>query len=402
MLFDVLVSRDPRRRVRLVQWLIASGVYIGAATLLTTGVGQGWMNRSALLLWLGFVFLVLASSYVALRSGWTERFRDPSITVWQLASGVLAVSWGYLICGPMRTSALFPIMVVFAFGAFTLRWRQIAFLTVLAVSSLVVAVVLRALFPHWVPAQGEVPAIRLDINNVLMIVVVLPALAVIAARLSALRRKLHEQREALSQALAEVERLAVSDELTGIANRRSMRFLLERSVSASLREATPFCIAILDLDHFKSVNDSLGHARGDEVLKEFTRRASAQLRSSDTLGRWGGEEFVLVTRGTIDGMCRLLDRIRNAVSHCDNAAGRITFSAGIAQHRPGETGDELLARADVAMYAAKHTGRDRYVVAQAVDGKSPVSSRPAVRGADADGSPSKNTLGQEPPLAQID
>ncbi|MGP1666997.1 MAG: GGDEF domain-containing protein, partial [Rhodanobacter sp.] len=118
--------------------------------------------------------------------------------------------------------------------------------------------VLRSVFPHWVPAQGEVPPIRLDVNNVLMLVVVLPALAVIAARLSGLRRKLSEQREALSRALSEVERLAVSDDLTGIANRRSMRLLLEHHVSLSAREGTPFCLAILDIDHFKAVNDEFG------------------------------------------------------------------------------------------------------------------------------------------------
>ncbi|MFP7721725.1 GGDEF domain-containing protein [Lysobacter sp. A3-1-A15] len=360
---DVLGSRDPRRRLRLVQWLIASLVYLGAAALLVTGVGQGWMNTSALNLWLGFVGAVLAIGYVALRSGWTERFRDPSITVWQLSMGVLAVNWGYLICGPMRTSALFPIMVVFAFGAFTLRWRQIAFLTVLAVSSLVAAVVVRTLYPHWVPAQGDVAPIRVDINNILMLIVVLPALAVIAARLSSLRQKLRDQREALARALSEVERLAISDELTGIANRRSMQAMLERSVALSTRQVMPFSIAILDIDHFKAVNDTLGHAAGDEVLKAFARLSGSQLRDTDALGRWGGEEFLLVMPGGTDGVCRVLERIRESVRAGCLDGRSITFSAGVARHRAEETPDALLARADVALYQAKRTGRDRTVVA---------------------------------------
>ena len=357
---DVLGSREPRRRVRLIQWLIASAVYVGAASLLITGVGQGWMNKSALMLWLGFVFAVLAIGYTALRSGWTERFRDPSMTVWQLSMGVLAVNWGYLICGPMRTSALFPIMVIFAFGAFILRWREIAFLIVLALSSLVAAVVVRTLYPQWVPAQGEVAPLRVDINNVLMLVVVLPALGVIAARLSGLRRKLREQREALAHALAEVERLAVSDELTGIANRRSIRFLLERSASCG---GTPFCIAILDLDHFKAVNDDLGHAVGDQVLRTFAQHAAAQLRKSDALGRWGGEEFVLMMPGSLEGICSVLDRIREAIANGCPDGRRITFSAGVARYRAEDDADDVLARADAALYQAKRSGRDRYVVA---------------------------------------
>ncbi len=360
---DVLGSRDQRRRLRLVQWLIASLVYVGTATLLITGVGQGWMDTTALHLWLGFVALILVTGYTALRSGWTERFRDPSVSVWQLSMGVLAVNWGYLICGPMRTSALFPLMVIFAFGAFALRWRQIAFLTVLALSSLVAAVVIRTLYPQWVPAQGEITPLRVDINNLLMLSVVLPALAVIAARLSGLRQKLRDQRQALARALSEVERLAITDELTGIANRRSMQSLADRSVALSSRQLTPFSVAILDIDHFKAVNDDLGHAAGDAALKAFAQLANAELRSTDMLGRWGGEEFLLVLPGGRDGLGCVLDRIRTAVRNNCVDARPLTFSAGVAHHRPGETTDALLARADLALYAAKGAGRDRYVAA---------------------------------------
>lgn len=362
-ILDVLGSRDRRRRLRLVQWLIAGLVYAGTATLLVSGVGQGWMGTSALNLWLGFVTLILVVGYIALRSGWTERFRDPSISVWQLSMGVLAVNWGYVICGPMRTSALFPLMVIFTFGAFALRWRQIAFLTVLALSSLIGAIVLRALYPQLVPAQGGVAPLQVDINNFLMLTVVLPALAVTAARLSGLRQKLRDQRQALALALSEVERLAVTDELTGIANRRSMQVLTDRSVALSSRQLTPFSVAILDIDHFKAVNDDLGHAAGDAALQAFARIASATLRDTDSLGRWGGEEFLLLLPGTAEGFGSVLDRIRTGVRDACLDARPVTFSAGVAHHQPGETTDALLARADAALYAAKEAGRDRHVVA---------------------------------------
>lgn len=356
---SLLASDDKRRRLRLAQWFIASLVYVGAATLLITGVGQGWMGTTALGLWLAFVGAVVASSYVVLRSGWTERLRDPSLTLGQLSMGVVAVNWGYLICGPMRTSALFPIMVIFAFGAFTLRWRQIAFLTVLAVSSLVAVVVLRMLYPHWVPAQGEVSPLRVDINNVLMLIVVLPALAVIAVRLSALRQKLRDQREALSRALLDVERLATCDELTGLPNRRSMKLRLEQGIALSTRQVAPFGVAILDIDHFKAVNDRHGHAAGDVVLQRFATLASAELRATDALGRWGGEEFLLVLPGGRAGIERVVDRIRARVRDEGLHDEPVTFSAGVAVHRPGEDADTLLARADAALYRAKAAGRDR-------------------------------------------
>ncbi len=363
-LIDILGSTLPGRRERLLQWLIASSIYLGAAIVLTTGVFQGWMNPSALMLWLAFMLTIVATGYAALRSGWTERFHDPSVTTWQLSMGVVLANWGYLICGPMRTATLFPIMVVFAFGAFSLRWRHIAFLTCLSLLCLVAVVWFRAFFPEWVPAETEISPVRMDVNNVLMLIVVLPPMGVLAGRLSSLRRKLRDQREALSKALSEVERLAVSDELTGIANRRSMRSILERSAAMSSREITPFCIAIMDIDHFKAVNDRLGHAGGDQVLKAFAHRANAQLRSTDAIGRWGGEEFVLMICGNLEGACSILERIRKSVRDCAPDARPVTFSAGVAQHLPDETPDELLARADAALYKAKRTGRDRYVVAE--------------------------------------
>ncbi|WP_187770830.1 GGDEF domain-containing protein, partial [Cognatilysobacter lacus] len=312
-LLDLLASGERRRRLRLLQWLIATLVYAGAATLLLSGVGEGWIQASAVRAWVGFIALVQVISYAGLRSGWSERCRDPSLSMWQLAMGVVAVNWGYLICGPMRTSALFPLMVIFAFGAFALRWRQIALLTVLAVASLVAAIALRVTHPQWVSVQGTVDPFRVDTNNLLMILIVLPALAVIAARLSGLRQKLRDQREALGRALQEVERLAVSDELTGLPNRRSMQALVERSIALSDRGIAPFCAAILDLDHFKAVNDSLGHAAGDAVLRHVGCLGLAQLRATDVLGRWGGEEFLLVMPGTADAAAAALARIRTAV-----------------------------------------------------------------------------------------
>lgn len=359
----LVASQDQRRRLRLMQWVIASLVYVGAAMWLISGVAQGWMSTGALIPWLGFVSLVLLAGYIALRSGWTERFRDPSITVFQLSMGVIAVNWGYLMCGPMRTSSLFPLMVIFAFGAFTLRGRQIAFLTGLALSTLSLAIVLRAHYPLWIPGQAEITHMQVDVNNLLMLTVVLTAVAVISLRLSTLRQKLRNQRESLGLALAEVERLAVTDELTGIANRRSITALLNRSVALSSRNLTSFTVAILDLDHFKVVNDELGHAAGDTVLKAFARLASAELRDTDMIARWGGEEFLVLLAGGPDETNSALERIRKVVRHHCLDARTITFSAGVAHHRPGESTDDLVARADLALYAAKDAGRDRTVAA---------------------------------------
>lgn len=363
---DLLASRDRKRRLRLLQWLIASLVYAGSATVLLSGVEQGWISFAALAGWMGFVAAVLAVGYLLLRSGWSERWRDPSMTVWQLSMGVVAVNWGYLICGPMRTSALFPIMVILAFGAFSLRWREIAFVSLLAIVGLVAVVAARALLPGWSHGHVEVDPLRVDVHNLLMIVVVLPALATVAARLSDLRRKLRDQRQALAQALADVERLAVSDELTGLPNRRSIMLSASQALALSDRGRAAFGIALLDIDHFKAVNDELGHAVGDAVLKGFANAAVAQVRETDRLGRWGGEEFMLVMPASgAAAIATVVERIRAAVRTHARPGRTVTFSAGIAMHVPGESLESLLARADSALYRAKHDGRDRHAFARA-------------------------------------
>ena len=365
-LLDLLASRLPRRRLRLLQWLIASLAYVGAGTLLVVGVRQGWMQTPALALWASFVGIVLLAGYAALRSGWSERFAEPSLTVWQLSMGVIAVNWGYVICGPMRTSALFPLMVIFAFGAFTLRYRQIAFLTVFAVASLFGAVAIRHLHPAFARVSDAVDPLAVDINNILMILVVLPALAVITARLSSLRKKLRDQREALKTALAEVERLAVTDELSGLPNRRSIMEALARSTALAERGVAPFCVALVDLDHFKQVNDALGHAAGDAVLQRFAMIAGRTIRETDLLGRWGGEEFLLILPGASSTTAQaVLQRLQAAVRDTVLAGRAVTCSAGVAGFRRGESSATLLARADEAMYAAKHAGRDRVILAPA-------------------------------------
>jgi diguanylate cyclase (GGDEF)-like protein len=170
-------------------------------------------------------------------------------------------------------------------------------------------------------------------------------------------------------AQAELRRLASIDELTGVANRRWFTAMASRELERCRRFNHQLALLMIDIDHFKRVNDTHGHAVGDEVLKAFTRVLEGNLRSVDLLGRLGGEEFaVVLPESDHNAAAHTAERLRAAVEGLDfpfeDGSGlRITTSVGIAiLSTAGETLDSLLARADSALYAAKGEGRNRVVV----------------------------------------
>jgi diguanylate cyclase (GGDEF)-like protein len=358
---DAFLGIDSRRRIRIAQWLISVSVYVASAFVLWFGLRHGRMDEEFFIGWCVFLATGLSVFYFALRSGWSERFMDPALTAAQIVLGVIGVEWGYLMCGPVRGVTLFPLLLIFAFGAFSLSWRRIMWLTLFALASLVATVVAlngsRSGLGTWSLDNAD---LRLDLTNVLMIMILLPALSLVAARLSSLRFKLQLQRAALTEALEEVQRLATHDELTGLANRRHMQERLAQEQYRFLRQGHPFCIAIIDLDNFKQINDEHGHAAGDQVLRAFATEAIATLRSTDLFARWGGEEFLLLlpdTRGlqALASLQRMLTRIR-MLPH-ETGVG-LTFSAGVTEHRRDETVADTIARADRGMYEAKSAGRN--------------------------------------------
>jgi diguanylate cyclase (GGDEF)-like protein len=164
-------------------------------------------------------------------------------------------------------------------------------------------------------------------------------------------------------------RLASTDALTGLPNRRRTAELATAALANATATDAPLTIAIIDLDHFKIINDRCGHATGDLVLKEFARLGSQALRDTDVLGRWGGEEFLLVMPGaTLEFALASLERMRTLVFGihlpASGAGLRVSLSAGLAPGvRRGMSLDEIIARADSALYAAKNAGRDLVRVA---------------------------------------
>ena len=158
-----------------------------------------------------------------------------------------------------------------------------------------------------------------------------------------------------------LEVLSVTDKLTGLYNRRKLDELLNEQISLADRYGTPMSIIMLDIDHFKRVNDTHGHGVGDDVLVGMANLLRQNMRETDALGRLGGEEFVVVCRhNNFSESMAAATKLRQAIAdHIFPVVGQVTSSLGVASWRADDTATTLLARADEALYRAKHAGRNR-------------------------------------------
>jgi diguanylate cyclase len=192
------------------------------------------------------------------------------------------------------------------------------------------------------------------------------------------RDELREMRETAQATAAEIAKLhqeldrvsaqARHDTLTGALNRKGLEEALSRELSVVRRREAPLCIALLDIDNFKKINDERGHSTGDEALAHLAKVARECMRPQDTLARYGGEEFVILLPDTaldngIDAMVRLQRELTKQFFLAGTEKLLITFSAGVAQLAPDEEGDSALKRADKAMYMAKRAGKNRVLAA---------------------------------------
>ncbi len=155
------------------------------------------------------------------------------------------------------------------------------------------------------------------------------------------------------------EKMAFTDELTQIYNRRGIEMLLEKEATRAERYGRDLSVILFDLDDFKTINDNYGHVKGDEVLKRVTDIVQSQLRKGDEVGRWGGEEFMVICSETDVGQaCLAADRLREAIATAPWEDMNVTASFGIARRQDNELLGSLYERADRALYAAKRAGKN--------------------------------------------
>jgi diguanylate cyclase (GGDEF)-like protein len=330
-------------------------------------------------IWTACSVVGLILAYAAIRSGWSRRLKDPSLTLAQILYSIACCAVAFVIAGPARGVTLPILAIILMFGIFGLTTRQM--LGILLYGLVVFGVASGVVAQRDEPGYPPVVAAA----YVGMVVVVLLSSTFLTTRVQSTREHLRRQKHELSRALEQIRELATHDDLTGLLNRRAMFERMQIEQRRSLRTGHPLLIAQLDIDHFKAVNDTLGHSQGDRVLQAFADTVRHSVRDTDVLARWGGEEFVLLICDTpAEEAAAMLERVRQAVqhmrvtqieSHVQNpvhspghgqprgaASIAITVSIGLARHRPGDPLAHTLECADKALYAAKAQGRNRVVL----------------------------------------
>lgn len=198
-------------------------------------------------------------------------------------------------------------------------------------------------------------------------------LKAVTAELQKTKRSLAIKETELKAVIAQADEVAHTDPLTFLPNRRQMIGDLQREVISSDRYGTPLAISMIDIDHFKNINDTYGHTVGDEVLQKLAGELRNHIRHPDTIGRYGGEEFlVILPQSTLTAAIqqaeRLCKHVRSLAIKLNESEICLTISIGVAQYRIHKEGwQAFLSRADAALYQAKNKGRDQWVVSEEKD-----------------------------------
>lgn len=355
---SIVLTNDFRQRRRITVVFMTACVYTVCAAILMYGALTGIFKTASA--------EVLAAACVAtpllvfgvMRSGLNLRFAEPSLALPQALCAQTLIAVAYGVSGPVHPSTLILLATVMVFGMFEMKTAKVWKL-------MIYSVVLIGAVMAWSAKNDPVTyPPTLEWIYFLLAATLLPSISSLSIQLRRMRERLRNQKAELEEAIAHVRQAATHDELTGLPNRRHMLVLLAEHAERQRRGGPDFMIALADMDRFKSVNDTFGHRVGDEALVCFARQARIHLRTTDIVGRWGGEEFLVILPESPPGDPNIgIERLRGALAVTEVSKSaphlRIAFSSGMTRHLPGEEIDDAIERADRALYTAKDAGRNR-------------------------------------------
>lgn len=290
--------------------------------------------------------------------GRSRHYRDPSMSLTFLAWGITFISASLAVAPENRALVLMTYLTIMPYGIFRLTWKGFVLLALYTVLTYSMVMLLL----HW--QQPEVWLRSKELLVALTLLLSLLTYAVLGREVAVWRAAYRRKNQELRRAMQRIEELAVTDELTGLYNRRYLLKMLEQQQALANREGLPFALAFIDIDHFKPINDQYGHSAGDQVLAELAKLLQQSVRQVDVVARYGGEEFVLLLNcQTLEAAKHSLQRICQQVRNQRFSAWNLplTVSVGVTEYCYGEDSDSVLNRADMLLYEAKGNGRNRIV-----------------------------------------
>lgn len=367
----LVVDAEDRRGLRY--WVagaaaLAAATIVGALSLQSGSLEEVIVVNSATVLGLGWMYLAI------------QRLLDyvgPRWPVYAASLAVAANSWLWTAASDnaaARLSINAVVLATFPVLTVVLLWRRRSMLgTTLAIAAAGAFVVTAAAFlgravALATPLRRDTSEAALEAVGALPLIIELVFTtwtgAVLAVIVSArIQGRLRTERDRVALMNEQLQILSTTDPLTGLANRNRTDEVLGVEVRRASSRDVPVSVVLLDVDHFKAINDEFGHPVGDEVLVAAAGCLLETVRETDVVGRWGGEEFLVVLTGTgSDESARVAERLRSAVAGSDFSVPRpVTVSLGTTSYRAGDDAASLVARADQLLYRAKREGRNRVV-----------------------------------------
>ncbi|WP_416426749.1 GGDEF domain-containing protein [Pseudomonas sp. App30] len=356
------------QKLLIKRFTLAAGTYVLVLMLTWVATLSDYFRASITTTVVTTLLVIVTQGALALvfSKGWNRRFRDPSLTEFQV---LLALGWQTWLMANLdgaRGTFLVLYLLILLFGLFHLTRRVFVRCAVLVFFSF-------AGLNLYEGYQLQLPDPGLAAIQVCVLFVVLVWLCLYASYVQASRQRMRQRRYALQAhqdtlrgMMRQLEDLVATDELTGLYNRRHFLSLAGRELLA-MSAGSQHGLALIDLDHFKRINDVHGHAAGDQVLQVFAEVAAACLRDGDVLARYGGEEFVLLLPDSnTERLSVCCERLRLAFATAELGeldVQNLSLSVGMTLLLEGDDLDDALHRADQALYRAKRAGRNRCAAA---------------------------------------
>jgi diguanylate cyclase len=356
---------DPKQALRIERLFLASSTYFFGMAIVSYCRWHGLFPSAPYLPILTGALILNLLLYAAIRLNLNLRTRDPSLTLPQMLIASLVNTYLVYQTNEARGAFLIGYVLILVFGIFKLRRAQF-----LKLGSVVVTTYGLIIAIEYLIAK---PGFNLSVEVLqwLMLIFIYPWFAWVGGYIGNLRRLQNEANERLALALEQnaaalkvIQRQATCDDLTGLFNRRHALEQLHHANAVAEQHGTPFTVLLIDIDHFKRINDSAGHFAGDKALVACVDAIRSAIRPNDVFSRWGGEEFLLLLPGLrINEALEVSQRIHARVEAIDirtlGVADRLTVSIGAAGKHPSESIEDLLTSADNALYRAKGNGRNR-------------------------------------------